>query len=55
MNRAVPLTVAVLMLLAGMALWFTGVDREGRVWAFIGPVLAGFGIALLIVTFQRKD
>lgn len=54
MNRVVPLTVAALLLVAGFALWFVGVDRDGRVWAFIGPVLAGFGIALLIVTLQRR-
>lgn len=55
MNRVVPLTIAVVMLLAGLALWFTGVDSNGKVWAFIGPVLAGFGIALLFVTLQKRS
>lgn len=56
MGRALGLVVGVLMLLVG-ALWtFQGLGWVGGssmtgddFWAMVGPVVAGLGVALLIV------
>lgn len=60
MSRALAATVGVLMLLVG-ALWtFQGLGYVGgsfmsgsTTWAVIGPVVAGLGVALVIVVVQR--
>lgn len=54
MSRVIPVALALVMLTGGVVVWFTGVANDGKAWAFIGPVLAGFGVALLVVTFQRR-
>ncbi len=61
MKRTVTISLAVLMLVAG-AVWtlqglgylkgspMTGVD----LWAIVGPLVAGLGVALLIVAVRRR-
>lgn len=59
--RALPVVAGVLMVLVG-ALW-TGqglgyiggsVMTDQRIWAIIGPILAGFGVALVVVAGRRR-
>ena len=61
-RRALLLTFAVLLLAVG-ALWtFQGLGYiEGssmsdvEIWAIIGPLVAGLGVALAMVAFKRSD
>lgn len=59
--RALPVVAGVLMVLVG-ALW-TGQGlgyiggsamTDQRIWAIIGPILAGFGVALVVVAGRRR-
>jgi hypothetical protein len=60
MRRSLPVVLGVVMTLVG-ALWtlqglgyVTGSAMTGvEVWAVIGPLLAGFGVALLLVSLRR--
>jgi hypothetical protein len=60
-GRTAGLVLAVLMVGVG-ALWtFQGLGylegsfmTDSRTWATIGPILAGFGLALGIVVLQRS-
>jgi hypothetical protein len=60
MGRSLGLAVGTLMVLVG-ALWtLQGLGYVGgsfmsgsTVWAIIGPVVAGLGVAMLIVVLQR--
>ena len=57
-GRALGLAFAVLLLAGGGLLTFFGLGGSGggamsRSWATLGPILAGFGVALAIVTFKR--
>jgi hypothetical protein len=61
MGRSVVLLLAVLMIAAGLVWTFQGLGYiKGsamtgvEIWAVIGPVLAGFGLALAIVAFRRR-
>ncbi len=61
MKRTVTISLAVLMVVAG-AVWtfqglgylagspMTGVD----LWAIVGPLVAGLGVALLLVAVRRR-
>lgn len=60
--RALGIALGVLMVLVG-ALW-TGQGlgyiggsamTDQTVWAIVGPILAGFGVALVIVGARRAD
>jgi hypothetical protein len=61
MRKAVPWIVAVAMVVVG-AVWtmqglgyLEGSPMTGAsLWAIIGPVVAGFGIALLLVLRDRR-
>lgn len=55
MNRTLVMLIAAVMIVGGLFVWFTGVAKDGKAWAFIGPLVAGFGIALLIVMFQKRE
>ncbi|MDP3892191.1 hypothetical protein [Nocardioides sp.] len=58
--KSVPVLAGVLMCLVG-ALWtFQGLGYVGgsamsgsTTWAVVGPIVAGFGVALVIVGIQR--
>ena len=51
---ALMLTVGALWTLQGLG-YIGGSPMTGvAFWAIIGPVVAGFGVALLIVTFRRR-
>jgi hypothetical protein len=59
-GRAVGLAVAGVMILIGAVFTFQGLGYlEGSsmtgeaTWAIIGPILAGLGVALVIVIIQR--
>ncbi len=56
MKRAVPAVIGAVLLAVGAVWTFQGLGYLGgspmtgvAVWAVIGPVLAGLGVALLIV------
>jgi hypothetical protein len=61
MKKGLPVVLGVLMVVVG-AVWtaqglgylegsaMTGVE----VWAVIGPLLAGFGVALVLVSVRRR-
>jgi hypothetical protein len=60
MTKALPLAIGGLMVFAGL-IWtlqglgyLTGSPMTGvAAWALIGPLVAGFGVALMIVVLQR--
>jgi hypothetical protein len=61
MKKAVPLVLGGLMLVVGL-IWtlqglgyLAGSPMTGvAAWAIIGPLVAGFGVALMIVAVQRS-
>jgi hypothetical protein len=60
LGRAAGLAVAVLMVLVGALWtgqglgWIGGSSMSGEsTWAAVGPIVAGFGVALAIVIVQR--
>jgi hypothetical protein len=61
MGRAVTLVLSALMILVGLIFTFQGLGYlKGSAmtgvafWAVVGPVLAGFGVALGIVAFRGR-
>lgn len=53
------LTCAILLLAAGATLTFYGLGggdggQTSRSWATLGPVLGGFGVALVIVALGKS-
>ena len=62
MTRALGLTVAVIMVIVGLVWTFQGLGylegsfmTDSTTWAVIGPVVAGFGVALGIVVVRWKS
>ena len=58
-GQLVGLAVAVVMLVAGGFLALTGMGYLGtagtsRTWAFVGSLLAGLGVALVVTVVQRR-
>ena len=61
MRRSLPITIGVLMTVIGAVWTFQGLGYlEGspmtgvRTWAIVGPVVAGLGVALVIVGSRRS-
>ena len=61
MGRVVALVLAVLMVAVGLIWTFQGLGYiKGspmtgvELWAILGPVVAGFGVALAIVALRRR-
>lgn len=61
MKRTLPIALGVLMTVVGVVWTFQGLGYiEGsamtgvEVWAVIGPLLAGFGVALVYVGLRRR-
>ena len=61
MTRAIGLTIAAVMVLVGAVWTFQGLGylegsfmTDNTTWAVIGPVLAGFGVALGIVVVRGR-
>ncbi len=61
MRKLAGVVIGLLMLAAGTLWTFQGLGYvEGSamsgqsVWAVVGPLVAGLGVALLVVTFQRR-
>ncbi|WP_432477704.1 hypothetical protein [Nocardioides sp. GXQ0305] len=62
MGRNLAVVVGVVMLLVGGLWTFQGLGYIGgsvmsgsTTWAIIGPVVAGLGVALVIVGVQRRE
>ena len=58
-GRVVGLVFAALLLAVGVWLTIEGLgwgsgSATSRSWATLGPILAGFGIALVVVTFPKQ-
>ena len=60
--RALGIALGVLMVLMGAIWTFQGlgyiegsVMTDQTIWAVIGPVLAGLGVALVIVAARRRE
>jgi hypothetical protein len=60
--RALGIALGVLMVVMGAIWTFQGLGYiEGRamteqsIWAVLGPILAGFGVALVIVAARRRQ
>lgn len=61
MKKALPLVLGGLMLVVGLLWTLQGLGyvdgspmTDVAAWAIIGPLVAGFGVALMIVAFQRR-
>jgi hypothetical protein len=61
MKKTLPITLGLLMAVVGAVWTFQGLGYlEGSpmtgvaVWAIIGPLVAGFGVALLLVGVRRR-
>ena len=61
MGRGIAVVVGVVMLLVGGLWTFQGLGYVGGsamsgsdTWAIIGPIVAGLGVALVIVGLQRR-
>lgn len=61
MRKAVAVAVGLLMVAVGGLWTLQGLGYVGgsamsgeSFWAILGPLVAGFGVALLVVTFQRR-
>lgn len=61
MRKAVAVVVGLLMVAVGGLWTLQGLGYVGgsamsgeSFWAIVGPLVAGFGVALLVVTFQRR-
>ena len=61
MTKALPVALGALMLLVGAVWTFQGLGYlDGspmtgvQVWAVIGPILAGFGVALMFVGLRGR-
>ncbi len=62
MGRVIGLSLSALMVVAGVIFTLQGLGHlEGsamtgvQFWALVGPVLAGFGLALAIVVLRGRD
>ncbi len=58
-NRLIGLVFAVVLLVVGAWLTIEGLGwgsgrATSRAWATLGPILAGFGVALIAVTFSKR-
>ena len=62
MTKALPVALGALMLLVGAVWTLQGLGylegspmTDQSIWAIIGPILAGFGVALVIVAARRRE
>ncbi len=62
MRKAVAVVVGLLMVAVGGLWTLQGLGYVGgsamsgeSFWAIVGPLVAGFGVALLVVTFQHRQ
>jgi hypothetical protein len=62
MGRALAVVTGVAMALAGALFTFQGLGYVGgsamtgeRFWAIVGPIIAGFGVALVWVGLSRRS
>lgn len=62
MKKALPLVVGALMLVVGLVWTFQGLGYLSgspmtgvAFWAIVGPLVAGLGLALMIVALRRRS
>lgn len=62
MKKALPLAVGGLMLVVGLVWTFQGLGYLSgspmtgvAFWAIVGPLVAGLGLALMIVALRRRS
>lgn len=62
MKKALPLVVGGLMLVVGLVWTFQGLGYLSgspmtgvAFWAIVGPLVAGLGLALMIVALRRRS
>ncbi len=62
MKKALPLALGALMLVVGGVWTFQGLGYLGgspmtdvAFWAIVGPLIAGLGVALMIVGFRGRS
>lgn len=62
MKKALPLVLGALMVLTGSVWTLQGLGylqgspmTDVAFWAIVGPLVAGFGVALMIVGLQRRS
>ena len=62
MGRAVGLFLSALMILVGIVWTFQGLGylegspmTDQSIWAILGPLVAGLGVALVIVSARRRE
>ncbi|GIM64634.1 hypothetical protein Pve01_83760 [Planomonospora venezuelensis] len=60
--RPLGIVLGVIMVLMGAVWTFQGLGylegsamTDQSIWAVIGPILAGFGVALVIVSARRRE
>jgi uncharacterized membrane-anchored protein YitT (DUF2179 family) len=60
--RALGIALGVLMVLMGAIWTFQGLGyiegsamTDQSIWAVLGPILAGFGVALVLVSARRRE
>ena len=60
--RALLVALGAVMVLAGAVWTFQGLGyiegspmTDQTIWAVLGPVVAGFGVALVVVAARRKE
>lgn len=60
--RPLGIVIGVIMVLMGAVWTFQGLGylegsamTDQSIWAVIGPILAGFGVALVIVSARRRE
>jgi hypothetical protein len=60
-KRTLPIALGLLMTVAGAVWTFQGLGYLGgsamsgvAIWAVIGPLVAGFGVALVLVGLRRR-
>ena len=62
MTKALPVALGALMLLVGAVWTFQGLGylegspmTDQSIWAVLGPLVAGLGVALVIVAARRRE
>lgn len=61
MSKSFKVAISLILIIAGCIFWAQGLGVvEGspmtgsKFWAYTGPIIAGLGVALLVVTFQKR-
>ena len=62
MKKALPLVLGAILLVVGLVWTFQGLGyvsgspmTDVAFWAIVGPLVAGFGLALMLVGFRSRS